>query len=729
MSVDKKDLTNPAGRELAHLSELFNQAVGPVDRRSFVKMLGGGIVVFVALGDAKVLAQRGGGGGFGGERPTDFNAYLRIGQDGRVQFFSGKIEMGQGVHTSLAQMAAEELRVSLDVVDVLMGDTDLCPYDMLTVGSMTTRFTGPVVRAAAAEAREVLIELGAEHLGVSPSALTAEDGKVFMTSDAGRSVSYAELADGKAIARTLGREAVLRSVREFTVIGTSPRRFDATDKVTGKAQYAGDIRLPGLLYAKLLRPPSHDATLVRVDTSAASRMPGVTVVNEDGLVAALAEDPETAERALASFDADFDVPEPTVDNDNIFDHLIATGTQVREADAAGDLAEGERLAAEIFDETYLDGYVAHSPMEPHTSMASFEDGKLTVWSATQGPFSVKAQLVREFGLADDKVRVIAPFVGGGFGGKAGNLEAPEAARLAMITGKPVQVAWTRAEEFFYDSFRPAAVVKIRSGIDGAGRICLWDYGVYYTGSRGADVRYDVPHMSVKTLSAPRGAPGQPLRTGAWRAPGASTNVFAKESQIDIMAAKAGIDPVQFRLDNSSDPRLLSVLRAVADRFGWQPAAAPSGRGVGVAFGTDAGTYVALMAEVDVNESTGDVQVKRVVCAQDMGIVISPVGATMQAEGCITMGLGYTLAETIRFRGGEVLDANFDTYQLPRFSWMPEIDVVLVENNELDPQGGGEPAIICMGAVVANAIFDATGARLKQLPMIPELVREAIATDA
>ncbi len=709
--------------EIEKLRELLSPAKLHLDRRDFVKALGGGIVVFVTMGDAAALAQR-----QRPQRPTDFNAYLRIGADGRVSVFTGKIEMGQGVHTSLAQMAAEELRISLDKIDMVMGDTDLCPWDMLTVGSMTTRFTGPALRAAAAEAREVLVEIAAEKLGVETAALQVEDGCVFLSSNPGRCLAFAALAEGKAIARSLDREAVLRSVREFTVMGTSPRRLDALEKVTGKAQFAGDIRLPGMLYAAVLTPPSHRARLLRLDTSAASGMAGVTVVNDDGLVAALHADPEAAERALDAIRADWDVPETTIDNDNVFDQLVARATETEEEDSVGDLATGESSAAQLFEQTYLDGYVAHAPMETHTALAAWEDSKLTVWSATQGPFSLKDQLVRELSLTPESVRVITPYVGGGFGGKTVNEEALEAARLAMHLGKPVQVARTRAQEFFYDTFRPAAVVKVRSGLDADGRICLWDYGVYYTGARGADQLYDVPHSLIKTHQAARGAPGQPLRTGAWRAPGASTNVFARESHIDVMAAAARVDPLTFRLAHGSDPRLQSVLKAAAERFGWQAEPAPSGRGVGIAFGTDAGTYVALMAQVDVDSSTGRVRVERVVCAQDMGIVVNPDGARMQAEGCITMGLGYTLSEDVRFHGGAVLDRNFDTYEIPRFSWLPEIEIVLVENDELDPQGGGEPAIIGVGAAVANAIFDATGARLTQLPMTPELVRGAMMTE-
>jgi nicotinate dehydrogenase subunit B len=330
------------------------------------------------------------------------------------------------------------------------------------------------------------------------------------------------------------------------------------------------------------------------------------------------------------------------------------------------------------------------------------------------------------------VRVITPFVGGGFGGKSSNRQVVEAARLAQIAGQPVQVAWTRAEEFFYDAFDPAAVVKIASGLDSAGRISLWDYSVYAAGERGASLFYDIPNARVRSFGGFSYDPADTRKSlhafavGPWRAPGANMNVFAVESQIDIMASAAGADPLEFRLRHLTDARMRNVLQAAADAFGWKAAAAPSGRGFGLACGIDAGTYVATMAEVKVDAATGKVKVLRVVCAQDMGIVVNPDGAKMQMEGAITMGLGYTFTEELRFRGGEILDRNFDTYDIPRFSWVPRIEAVLVKNNMVAPQGGGEPAITPTGAVIANAVFDATGARLLRLPLTPARLRLAIA---
>jgi CO/xanthine dehydrogenase Mo-binding subunit len=258
-------------------------------------------------------------------------------------------------------------------------------------------------------------------------------------------------------------------------------------------------------------------------------------------------------------------------------------------------------------------------------------------------------------------------------------------------------------------------------------MAFWDYDVYFAGDRGAQQFYSVPNHRTASRGAGFGSAREvhPFATGAWRAPGNNTNTFARESHIEAMAAGAGVDPVQFRLDNLKDERMIRTLKAAAEKFGWTPAKGPSKRGYGVACGIDAGTYVAGICEVAVDKATGDVQVKRVVIAQDMGVVINPEGALIQLEGCVAMGLGYALTEEVHFNGGEILDTNYDSYELPRFSWMPKIEHVFVKNDELAPQGGGEPAIILMGALVANGIYDATGARLLQLPMTPERVKAAV----
>ena len=700
---------------------------GRISRRTFLELAGGSIVVLVTLDSSLLYAQ-----GQPSPYPTDFNAYLLIGADGRVTVFVGKIEMGQGVMTSLAQMAAEELSIDVVAIDMVLGDTDRCPADMGTFGSLTTRMFGPALRAAAAEARSVLLALAAERLGVPQAQLVASHGVVAVDGDRTRRVSYGELSKGQRIVRTVDEKAVLRAAKDFEVMGRSLPRLDGHDKVTGAAKFAADVRLPGMLYARILRPPAHGATLARLDAAAAAALPGVTVVQRDDLVAVLHADGDAAGDALERIDAQWHVPEPTVDTERIFEHLRASAAQPQENARRGDLETARAGAARLFETSYRKGYVAHAPIEPHAALVDVRDGKATVWASTQTPFPTRDRVAKVLGLEPTAVRVITPYVGGGFGGKSADRQALEAARLAQICGKPVQVAWSRSEEFFYDTFDPAALATVVSGLGPDGKVALWDYCVYGAGGRGSIHLYDVPALRIRsagalsydpTVAAPR---LHPFAVGPWRAPGANMNVFAGESQMDLMAAAARVDPLEFRLRHLTDARMRNTLRAAADTFGWQSAVGPSGRGVGVACSTDAGTYVATMAEVAVDAASGQIRVKRVVCAQDMGIVVNPDGAKMQIEGGVTMGLGYTLAEELQFRGGEILDRNFDSYALPRFSWVPRIESVLVRNDALPPQGGGEPSITTTGAVIANAVFDAIGVRLFRLPMTPERVLAAIA---
>jgi len=698
-----------------------------VTRREFLKITGSGIFVFFMLGDSSVLAQERRVRRVSKGLPSDFNAFLRIREDGRVSCYTGKIEMGQGVITSLGQMLAEELDVSLEAVDMVMGDTDLCPWDMGTFGSMTTRFFGPALRGAGAEARRILLVLAAEHLKTPVESLATGNGMVFDKRDEKSRVSYGRLTRGKRIDRHLSEAPSIKKPSDFKIMNRPVFRTDALEKVTGRAKFAGDIQVPGMLYAKILRPPSHGARLMDLDLSGAERMPGIRVVRDGNLIAVLHEYPDVAETALSEIRARFQTPESELDEKNIFDHLLRVAPQGDVVAEGGHLQKGELAAKTIFEETYLDGYVAHAPIETHTAVVKIEGKRATVWASAQTPFRVKEEVAAELGLPEENVRVISPYVGGGFGGKTRNLQAVEAARLAKLSGRPVQVAWSREEEFFNDTFRPAAVVKIKSAITEMGSISLWDYHVYFAGERGCQHFYDIPnHRTMIHGSGWRGTPGShPFSTGAWRAPANNTNTFARESQMDIMAVRAGTDPLEFRMKHLEDGKMKRLLKVAAERFGWRPARAPSGRGCGIACGTDAGTLVATMAEVRVDKETGHVTVKRALCAQDMGLVINPEGARIQMEGCVTMGLGYALKEDIHFRGGKILDLNFDTYEIPRFSWLPEIETVIIDDKDSSPQGGGEPAIITMGAVIANAIFDAVGVRVFQLPMTPERINGAM----
>lgn len=693
-------------------------------RRDFFKLLGGGIILFFApgsvFGSDPAIAEQ------ARSLPKDYNAFLRIAEDGTVTCYTGKIEMGQGIITSLPQMMADELNVPLEKVKMVMGDTDLCPWDAGTWGSLSTRVFGPAMIAAAAEARAVLLNLAAERLKLPLSQLEVRDGVVTDVKNNRNAISYGALAKGQRIEKFLDVKPAPEDYRKFTYVGKSYNHADARLKVTGEAKYSGDLKMPGMVFAKILRPPSHGAILKSVNISDAENSPGVKVLREGDFIAVLHENIESAQKALDKIKAEWSFKELPVNEKSIHDFMLKADTDQRVVDNKGDQVAGAGASEKLFDSEFRDPYLAHTPIEPHTALANFEDGKLTVWASTQSPFGLKDQLVRELKLGPEKVRVITPFLGGGFGGKSASQQGIEAGRLAILSGKPVMVAWTRDEEFFYDTFHPAGVIKIKSGIDKEGKIRLWDYHVWFSGTRGAETIYDVADARTTSYSEKRNGPKvHPFNTGAWRAPNANTNTFAREVQIDIMAAAAGIDPLEFRLRNLKDEKMIGCLKSVAEKFGYIPSKGPSGRGIGVACGTDAGTWVAQIAKVTVDRKTGIVKVDRIVCSQDMGLCVNPQGALIQMEGCMTMALGYTFTEELVFEGGNIKDRGFDTYTIPHFSWLPKIECVILDRKDQAPQGGGEPAIVPVGAVVANAIFDATGARLYQMPFSPARVLESL----
>lgn len=680
-----------------------------VSRRDFLKLSGSGLFICFIPGTIGAVAQQ-------RDRtyPSDLNAYLKIGDDGRVTLFCSKIEMGQGIITSMAQMLADELDVSLDSIDMVMGDTDMCPWDSGTTGSRSTKYYGPPLRKAGAEARAVLMQMAAEQLDADPEDLVVENGVISDKRNASKIVSYAELVKGKQIIRNVS-SASIKPISEHRVAGKPVTRTDALEKVTGEARFTGDLTLPVMLYAKVLRPPSHDATLLSANVSAARKLFGIIVIEEEDLIAVLHEKPEPAERALGLIKANWEVPEAEINNTSVFDHLKDAAREGRIYVEGGNLKDGQAAAQQRVKSEFYNHYVAHAPMEPYTVVAHVEDEQVKVWASTQAPFRVRETVADTLKVSEEKVHVMTPFVGGGFGGKKSGRQISEAVRLSKLTGRPVQLAWSRQEEFFYDAFRPAAVIQLDSGLNEKGKITWWDCGILYAGSRSSEPIYNIPHFRVRTYSGNV----HPFATGAWRGPGSNSNVFAMESHTDILAQVAGMDPLSFRMNNLTDKRMIRVLKAAVDKFGHEFDKGPSGKGYGICCTNYLNTYVATIAHVTVNKSTGQVKVERVVCAQDMGEIINPQGAKLQIESGITMGLSAALYEEVEFSGGDVRTKNFGTYRISRFSDVPAIESVLVDNPELPPQGCGEPAITTVGAALANAIFDAADIRLFTLPMTPE----------
>ena len=648
------------------------------------------------------------------EPATQEATWLVVRQDGRVTAYAGKVEYGQGIRTGFAMEVADELRVPLDAVDVVLGDTDLVPWDMGTFGSQSTARVGIQLRKAAATARLALLELATDALDLPASELTCRDGRVASTSDGARGVSYAELLAGRELTRELIEDVALTSQPEFTVMGKHALRIDAVARVTGAARYTQDVLLPGMLFAAVLRPPARGAKLLDVDTSVAERVPGVAQVAHDGdLVAVLAEEDETAERALGLVQARWEEKEGQPSHIDLPELLARSAADPYTTQEAGSLDDGFRAADGILETTYYLPYISNAPMEPRAAVAQWQDGRLTVWAGTQRPFGIRAELAQRFEMEEQRVRVIAPEIGGGFGSKSPYPIAHEAARLAKIAGRPVRVAYSRAEEMQLATHRPAALIEIKSGFTSDGRIVAWQYKGYHAGDRpflgrrGSETPYDTPHVNVTVYVS-----HSPLPSGSYRSLGGAANHFARESHIDEIAAAVRVDPVELRLRNLSHPRFRRVLESAAERFGWS--AAPAKRGAGVAVGLDVGSYAAVCLQADVQGS--EVRVGRVVAALDCGLTVNPDGAANQVEGSIVMGLGGALYEAIDFQGGRVLNAGFTRYRVPRITDAPEIEVLLAGDAETPSTVAGEPGIVPVAPAIANAVFDLTGKRIRELPI-------------
>ncbi len=647
---------------------------------------------------------------------TSAGAWVHVGEDGSVTAFTGKVDVGQDNRTALSLRVAEELRVPLSAVRLVMGDTDVCPFDEGTFGSRSMPDAGEHLRRAAAGARECLLDAAAQRWNTARDRCTAVDGRVRNAAD-GRSVSYGELVRGtRQVELASGREPLTPGIEE-RIVGHPARKTTARDVVTGARRYPSDLTRPGMLHGAILRPPSFGATLRSVDLSSARAIDGVTVVHEDGFVGVAAPDAFTARRVLGSIQADWAV-EPQPSERGLEAHLRAHprndegwGGAVHHETGDVDAALGD--APVRLSETYTTAYIAHVPLEPRTALAEWEGGRLTVWTGTQRPFAVRRQLADELGVPESDVRVIVPDTGAGFGGKHTGETAVEAARLARASGHPVRVRWSRQEEFTWGYFRPAAVIDVRSGATSEGTITGWEFTNLNSGAAGIICPYDVTNQRIRYQPAE-----SPLRQGSYRALAATANHFARESHIDELAHRLGVDPLELRLRNLRDDRLAAVLRAVAERAGWADRPHDPGRGMGIAGGVEKDGRIATCVEVRVG-SDRRLEIVRIVTAFDCGAIVNPDNMINQLEGATIQGLGGALFEAIHFENGTILNPRLSDYRVPRFPDVPPIDVVLLDRRDIPSAGGGETPIVAVAPAVANAIFAATGVRLRALPLVPD----------
>lgn len=728
--VDTPDADLPSTESLLLEPERYELREEPryrfeVDRRDFLKTLGGGIVICLVAGVAKAQrpARRGGGGrgGRGRSAPQELQAWLHINESGEVTACTGKVEIGQNIRTSLTQAVAEELRLSPARIRLIMADTDLVPYDFGTAGSMTTRMMSPQLRRAAATVRELLLDLAAKVLAVDRGSLTVVDGNVLHPTTK-RSLTFGDLAKNAQLTKTISADVALTPVADWKIAGTSVAKVDGAGIVTGRHEYASDVRRPGMLFGKVLRPESLHARLVSVDLEKAKALPGVTAVHDGDFVGVAAPTMHRAEQALAAVTAKWNT-ETTVSDAQLFEDLKKSedsenggggGFGGRSNYSRGKIAEGMKAADHKVQATYTISYIAHVPLEPRAAVAEWAGGKLTVWTGTQMPFRVRTQLAQAFGIADEKVRVIVPDMGSGYGGKHTGEAAVEAARLAKAAGNPVKLNWTRQEEFTWGYFRPAGLIEVSAGIRKDGTITAWEFHNYNSGASAIRPLYEIPHQRVAFHPS-----DAPLHQGSYRGLAATANHFARECHIDDLAHAAGIDPLAIRLKNLKDERQRAVLEAAAKKFGWGPQNKPSPeRGFGLACGSEKGSYVATCAEVSLDSRTGKVHVVRAVTAFECGAIVNPDHLTNQCEGAVMMGLGGALFEAIRFDEDKIRNPKLSLYRVPRFNDLPVLETVLVDRKDLPPVGAGETPIVAIGPAIGNAIFQATGKRLTSMPMVP-----------
>jgi CO/xanthine dehydrogenase Mo-binding subunit len=700
--------------------ERYEFSAGPMHhfelaRRDFFKFLGAGIAVFAMAKDSLGKQETAPTQGFHSEElPNNITAWLHVGEDGNVTAFTGKVEIGQNIRTSLAQTVADELRVPFESVTMVTADTALTPFDFGTVGSRSMPTMSPQLRRAASAARDLLVAAAAKEWNVSAEGLTAANGKVSDPAT-GRSLRYAELARGKTLAENLPAEDPVTPPDQWTIAGKAIPKKDARSFVTGEHKYTPDFRRPGMLYGKVLRPPSFGATVSSYDAKSAQAIRSVVVVRDGDFIGAAAANEREASKALEGINVEWK-EEPQGSSKELFANLKKNASAMsdeRSRKIKGSVESGLAVAARRLDATYTVAFIAHAPLEPRAAVAEWSGAKLTVWTGSQRPFAVRDELASVFHVPEDSVRVIVPDTGSAYGGKHTSDAALEAARLARAAGRPVQVVWTREEEFTWAYFRPAGVMEVKSGIASDGTLTAWEFHNYNSGMSAIETPYIVPNQHIQFHSTQC-----PLRSGSYRGLAATANFFARESHMDELAHVAQMDSLEFRLKNLSDPRLRAVLEAAAKSFGWPRKKTQEGQGFGIAGGFEKGGYVATCAEVAAERSSGVVRVVRITTAYECGAIVNPDGLRNQVIGANIQGLGGALFEAIEFENGRITNPRFSRYRVPRFRDVPEIEAVLLDRKDVPPAGAGETPIMAVAPAIGNAIFEATGSRLRSLPLVP-----------
>src|SRR4051812_21719158 len=739
-----------------------------VNRRDFAKGLGGIVLAFTldpALAQQqqqqRQQQQQPLPGSLNGNRMLD--AWIRINADGTATVFTGKVELGQGIVTALAQIAAEELDLPLARVTMIQGDTGRTPNEGVTSGSQSIENSGTALRLAAAEVVQIMRELAAPRLDAHAGELTVRDGVLHAVN--GKSITYAELAATLDLKREATASARPKPAGTHKIVGQSVPRFDIPGKVTGKAMYVQDVRLPGMVHGRVVRPPQYGATLASLDDSKAKAIPGVIAVVRDGsFLGVVAEREEQAVKARdvlaegAKWTPGPELPDPA----NLFAHLKSLPAKV---EVIG-VKQAPLLASapKILEATYTKPYMAHASVGPSAAVAEFKDGKYTVWTHSQGVFPLRAELVKALKVPPASVHCIHAEGSGCYGHNGADDVALDAALLARaVPGKPVRLQWMRDDEFAWEPYGPAMAMHAKASLDGEGRIVDWNYELWSNshstrpqstdganvlaawymaepqrmgeptsppqpaggGDRNAIPTYDFPNQKV----VHHFIQDMPIRVSALRTLGAYANVFASESFMDELALAAGADPVAFRLAHMKDPRARAVIEKAAQMAGWKAGEkgdGTRGRGIGFSRYKTLACYVAVVADVEVDRASGRVRVTNAWSAADAGIVINPDGLSNQIEGGIIQSASWTLHEEVNFDKPGILSRDWSNYPILTMPEVPKVEVALIDRPDERALGAGEGSQGPAVAAIANAFAHATGKRIRDLPFHPERVKAALA---
>ena len=708
--------------------------------------------------------------------PAALDSWIAVAPDGKVTIFTSKVELGTGIETSLAQIAAEELDISMRQIKVIMGDTALTVDQSATGGSRSLERAGPQIRQAAAAARQELLRLAAERLGAPAERLTVHDGIVSIAGAPGKNISYGALVGGKkfnvritakgaAAELKLADDVKPKSVKEYRTVGANVQRFDLPPKLTGEAIYINDLRIPGMLQGRVVRPPVINTEPLSIDHESVRGIPGVVMIVREGkFVGVIAKTEWAAIKAAQALKVTWS--QPTIklpaNPEELYGYLQKT-KPMRSTKAVdrGNVDDALKQARKSYAATYRFPLQLHGMIGPSCAIADVKSNRATIWCGTQGPFRSRKNIATLLGLPEKDVRVIYYEGSGSYGRLATEDAGEDAALLSRAVGAPVRVQWSRHDEHGWSPKGPAQVELVRAAVDGEGKLTVWDFtdvslprteadgtpmlasvqvGIKpanpdaTNGSQSAGEIYEINHQRiVANLINWRFAEPHPLRTSQLRAPGDISRCFATESMLDEIAADLKADPVEFRLRHlSKDKRATECLQAAADKAKWQKRAFPAlitagntAQGRGIALTRRSGAYVATVVELDVNKSTGQVAVKRIVCSHDCGLIVNPDGLKNQIEGNVIQGISRALLEEVGFNANGVTSLDWASYPILRFTDLPELEIVLINRPEIAPLGAGEPATIPLAAAIGNAIFDATGMRVYEAPFTAKRMLAAL----